>query len=372
MTKEDYLNLGIKKRHNEISDKSWNDLVRENSLPFKNGDCFRKWVSRHVDIKEEITTTSDAFLNIQKEKIKIRDERTLLNQLIREDARFDNIVEQFVNAIKTSSLENFEYKPNKIVSNSKFTVSVWADFHVGAKFDNYWGKYDIAVFRKRFFDYINKIIDISKFHNSKDLVILGLADYVNGLIHPSLRITNECDVVSQTQLAAETMAEGLDILHEHFNTIDFYSVIGNHDRVNARKEDSLYIENFARFIPFYLKARCVNLKNVIIHDNDIDNGIVVAKKNDLNLVGVHGDKDSMNRVLSDLSLMLKIIPDTIYLAHNHHFSVDSQKSVRIIMSGSMVGTDDYAKDIRKTGYASQALTIYNGNKLECIYDIELN
>lgn len=384
MTDEQIYQIGLQKRNKQII-LSWNQIIQKYGLEdkFINGEQLRNHIrhefekrSKIKQIDNKIQNTNDNQLKdiyrLQKEKYKIRDERNLLNDLVRKEARFENIIDLFTDAIKQSKMDNFTYIPNNIKSNNKFTVSIWSDFHCGAKFDNYWGKYSIDIFKERFFKYINQIIDKSKFHNSRDLVVLGLGDYVNGFIHTGLRITNECDVVKQTQIVAETMAEGLNILHSHFNTIDFYSIVGNHDRCTADKKENLYLESFGMFIPWYIKARCSNLKNVIIHDNEIDEGIIVAKKNDINIIGVHGELDRAESIVQNMTLMLKLPIDLLVFGHLHHFACDTVQGIRTLLSGSMAGTDNHSKEIRKVGYASQEMIIYNDNKREAIYDIELD
>jgi len=41
------------------------------------------------------------------------------------------------------------------------------------------------------------------------------------------------------------------------------------------------------------------------------------------------------------------------------------------MTGSLVGTDEYAKNIRKVGSPSQAVVIFDEKGKRCVYDVEL-
>ena len=67
--------------------------------------------------------------------------------------------------------------------------------------------------------------------------------------------------------------------------------------------------------------------------------------------------------------MFKEIPYMICMGHLHHHQEDSIQDVKVIMSGSLIGTDEYAKNIRKVGSPSQAMVIFDENGKRCVYEI---
>lgn len=87
MTKEEILELGIKKKKGEI-DKSYNQLVVDYNLPFKNGDCFRKYISRHMDIRQK--STSSQLVNNNKVTTEIKNDGTQVSDKLIEMSEYNS------------------------------------------------------------------------------------------------------------------------------------------------------------------------------------------------------------------------------------------------------------------------------------------
>jgi predicted phosphodiesterase len=330
------------------------------------------------DKVENENITDDDILNeyeikkieLQKEKYKLQDIKNEYNKAIRESARFETFLETIHNAVKESNLK--EYKPiqKEEAQSAKELVSVWSDFHYGIGVNNEFGSFDKDIFCERFFKYIDKVIEIGKMHNVQRVVVLELGDTISGIIHPNLRLQGVENVVNQVQEVSEIMTQSLYKLAEQFSQIDVYIVSGNHGRVNANKDESLSQENFEKFIPWYLKSRLRGVKQVTIHDNKIDDIIQVDVCGN-KIVGLHGENDKPNSIVYNIPLMLKYIPSTIFTGHYHHFFEDSIHGIDVIGSGSVVGTDSWAKDVRKTGYPCQTVCIFTKDGKECSYNIRL-
>jgi len=140
----------------------------------------------------------------------------------------------------------------------------------------------------------------------------------------------------------------------------------------ANKDESISKESFARFIPWYLEARLKDYPTIEIIDNKYDNGISVANVCGFTTFAVHGHLDSVKNSVSNLSLMLKMFPDYVFMAHYHHNVEDEIHSCEVIVNSSLSGTDDYAKDKRLTAKPSQKFMIFNDvDGRECTYNINL-
>lgn len=205
----------------------------------------------------------------------------------------------------------------------------------------------------------------------KKVVVLELGDTISGVIHSSLRLQGVDNVVNQIQEVSEIMSEGLFRLANNFSQIDVFIISGNHGRITPNKEDALSQENFEKFIPWYLKSRLSNIKHLIIHDNQIED-IIQTEICGYKIIGVHGENDKPNSIVYNLPLMLKYIPSTIFTGHYHHYFEDSIHGIDVIGSGSMSGTDEFAKSIRKTGYPCQTVCIYSEEGKECTYNVKLD
>jgi len=329
-------------------------------------------VVRDYEIEKKISDLDLKEINLKKERIKLQDLRSSLNATIRKTARYENLIDEFKEAMQSCDLKNYEYIPHGIDCNNKSIVACFSDFHYGYKIDNSFNKYDTEIFKERFNRYISRIMDIGKQHNIGKIYVLGLGDYVSGEIHQSLANQNSIDVVKQTQEVSEHIADGLYALSLEFNDVHFYSVIGNHGRVNPSKPDNVYTNNFEKIIPWYVKSRLSEVKNIKIHDNTIDEGIGMIHTNNQQIVFTHGDNDSMTNIVASLSLTLGTIMTDVFVGHKHHFQTDVVNGVNVIMSGSICGTDEYAKNIRRTGVACQTVAIYNNLGLECLYNVVLS
>lgn len=366
---------------------TWNDINKYYGSVFQNGECFRGYVKKRQakdgslkklevvkddNIDRKLTEVQMQEINLKKERVKLQDQRTKLNELIRKTARYENLIDEFKDAMANCTLKDFNYIPHRIDVSNKSMVVCFSDFHYGYSFSSSFNKYNTDIFQDRFNNYISRIIEIGKQHNIGNVYVLGLGDYVSGEIHPNLANQNSIDVVKQTQEVSEYISNGLFILSKEFNSVHFYSVIGNHGRVHPSKEVNVYTNNFEKIIPWYIKSRLSNVDNITIHENTIDDGIGIIHINNQEIVFSHGENDSLSNIVSSLSLTLGTIMTDVFVGHKHHYQVDVINGINVIMSGSICGTDEYAKNLRKTGTACQTIAIYNNLGLECLYNVALS
>jgi len=372
------------KKYNKEINLSWDQLAKENG--YISGESLRskfkkyrknkgvlpsKEIVRDVLVDKKLTELDLKEIELKKERIKLTDTKTKLNALIRKTARYENLIDEFKDAMNNCNLKQYEYIPHKFDCGDKSMVVCFSDFHYGYIFDSSFNKYNTDIFQERFAHYISRVIEIGKQHNIKNIYVLGLGDYVSGEIHPSLANQNCINVVRQTQEVSEYIANGLYLLSKEFNMVNFYSVIGNHGRVHPSKDENVYSNNFEKIIPWYIKSRLSNVDNITVHDNSIDDGIGMIHTNNQEIVFAHGDNDSLSNIVSSLSLTLGTIMTDIFIGHKHHLQTDVINGINVIMSGSIIGTDEYSKNIRKTGNACQTVAIYNNLGLECLYNVVL-
>lgn len=328
-----------------------------------------------ADIEEQLEELDLQKIELKKEKVRLQDQRTAFNKKIRETARYENIIEEITKAIKESNLAELKiHRTNRIFMNDSDheMVVCFSDFHYGLFVRNHWNEFDSNIFVERLTKYIGKVIEIGRQFGVRRIVVMNLGDVVSGNIHVSLRVANAEDIIKQTQDVAEYIGLALHALSQEFDVVDYYSATGNHGRVTASKEDSITGENFEHLISWYLKARLKGVTNVTIHDNKIDKDIIVAKVKGHTIFGSHGDKDKIANVVQNLTMMVGEIPTSCFLGHLHHYAEDTIQGVNVIMSGSLIGTDDYARDIRRIGNACQTLCIYDKHGKVCSFNIVLN
>jgi len=300
----------------------------------------------------------EARLSAQKEKVKLSDERVQINAYIRRLAREETLKELGLQAAEMMNdkklLSPLCVFKNNGVNSAELLISDW---HLGIEFDNYINSYNLDIAKKRLSDLRNKATQICLDNNVKRLNVVNLSDLIAGRIHLQIRLSSRIDVIQQTQLAAELLAEMLSEFADEFE-VHYYDCLDNHSRVEPNKKESMNLESFALFIPWYLKGRKgVCDKGVVIHDNKLGPDIITFTEKGHKILGVHGDKDALNDIVRKMSTMTHEYYDMIVTAHLHHFNADEQNETLIVSNGSLMGTDDYAYDKRLSSKPSQTLII---------------
>ena len=318
------------------------------------------------DIKEQIR-------ELEKAKVKMRDERNEVSRLYREQARRESLQELFERCLTSYTPTGFSSfrLENKDYPESSLIIPI-SDLHYGINIDNSMNKYNEEIAGQRLSAYLNKIINIASIHNSRYAHIILLGDEVSGIIHTNLRLENNENVVKQVMGASELVSQFISAIASKFQEVYVYSVSGNHSRVFQDAKLNAKGENLDTLIPFYAKARLSKFDNVMFVDNVIDESIVSFVCRKQIVYAVHGDKDNISSVVHNLTLMSGCKPNIIYMGHLHTNSLRSIYDTKVIQSGCICGNDAYCMDKRLRGRPEQAVSVITDSGLDCIYDIKLN
>lgn len=325
------------------------------------------------DILQEIEMKK---LELQKEKIKMQDQKRELNKLIRMDARFEHLCGVLKDCIREINYRKpFLYVPQEdylVDSEQTEAVLMVSDLHFGAAFKNAIAEYNIDIATNRLSELLRKTIQYCKCNNVTTLHLELLGDNISGGIHWSSKVESEEDVITQLMMYEEVISEFIYKLSLQIPYVKVYSVIGNHSRLNMDAKNNQKGENLERLVPHYLKARLQKIKNIeIVEDVNLDDGLICFKVLDTTIMGLHGDLDKPNKVIDDMIKMFKIIPDEFHLGHYHHDFEKTEYDISLVINGSVQGTDSFAYRIRKSGSALQKLLIYNTDGKLCTYKIKL-
>ncbi len=320
---------------------------------------------------------------IQQERVKFRDERTYVSRLIREAARIDSLKET-VSEFSDNMSKVFPMvhaNPSVVSWGSGFKkrtgILNLSDWHFGLEIDNFLNKYNSAVFKERINKLVREVIWQINFFKLEKLCVVGLGDYISGLIHNIIRIENREDVVMQSMTVAETLAEMLDKfsnpLEDIYIPIDYYDVLDNHSRVTQNKKESLPSESFSLIIRWHLENRFANSSLVTIHENEFDNEICTFDVYGYKYLGVHGHNDKITNVVQDMSLMTKRFYDCVFMAHKHHLITDETHSCYIYSNPCLSGVDLHSKTLRLTSNPAQNLFIVSeDDPIEFVRTIKLS
>ena len=324
------------------------------------------------DTENQLEELKDLKREIQKEKIKLSDERTELRRLYREQARR----ESFMDVVKRAIAENVEPLAEQVhvggfnYSENDLIVSL-TDIHTGIEIDNAFNKFNESILRKRFNTYLQKILEVRERHNSQNCYVI-IGEVVSGIIHNNLRIENNLDLMQSFKLVATLISDFLTELSKYFNHVHVYINEGNHSRISPNKEDSIQGENVDVLVPFYLKARLQLIENIFIHENEVMEEIAMFEVRGNIVMSAHGDNDKVSNVVQKFTMLFDVKPDLVYLGHRHTNAMETVYDTKVIQSGCLSGTDDYALSKRLRNKPEQTISVITENGLECLYDIKFD
>ena len=327
------------------------------------------WVNEPVESEDNSDNTE--LIKMRKEKIKLSDARVEYNRLIRQEAR----KESYADMVKRIICENVE-PINIPVHYTLFNSSTdllchLTDVHCGIEIHNWKNDFDEDILKKRIEKFTSDILDIRGMHQSENCYLV-IGEILSGIIHNNLRLQNNMDLMEQFKYVSELISAMLIRLANHFNHIYVYTTPGNHSRISPKKEEGLDGENMDILLPFYLKARMQNVKNITICDNTIEPEIAMFNIRGNNVFAAHGHKDSPSNVVQNFTMMFNIKPDIVLLGHRHTNAMETVYDTKVIQSGCVSGSDAYAMSIRKTNKPEQTVSVIGDNGLICLYDIQLD
>ena len=334
-------------------------------------------MSKIVTIKPQLTCDKSELLEeikeqrrlLEKAKIQMRDERNEVSRLYRENARresFSDMIKRCIEGYEPAGFTCFRFDS----SNSDTTEMIVpiSDLHFGVNINNMYNTYNKDIASDRLSRYLGKVLEIARRHNTENVSVVLLGDQISGLIHTSLRLENNENVIKQTMDAAELISNYIYTISPHFKKVSVYSVSGNHSRLQPEKVLNQKGEDLDKFIPFYVKAKLQNCDNVTIYDNTIDESVASFVCKNMLVYAVHGDRDSIGNVVQKLTMMTGNKPDIVYMGHLHTNQYMTVYDTKVIQSGCISGSDSYCMDNRLRSKPEQAVSVIGDNGLECVKD----
>ena len=372
-----------------LLDMTWSEIADIINKEFRDGPSdyydesvyrkrfalMRKTMDEFADepFNEDVDELVELRREIEKEKVKLRDERNEYRRLLREQARKESYIEQFTNSIVDAAQKtSLEYSGDRsVVANGDCDLLIpLFDLHSGIDVKNYWNEYNTDVLRKRLKHYLDRIIEIAKRHNTRDAYVV-CSELLSGLIHPVLRIENNQDLIDQFLTVTDYICEFLAILSQYFKCVNVYVAPGNHSRITPKKDESLDHENMDNLLIPFLQAKLQNYKNVICHKNDIEQSIAIFPVRNINVFAIHGDKDSFNGVADNMRRMFGVKPNIILTGHRHTNALKTDYDIKVVQSGCLSGNDQYCVEKRLSNRPEQAVCVISEIEgLDCIYDIK--
>lgn len=309
---------------------------------------------------DEIELLNDKIYELKKERVKSQDLNNFINKNIREQSRFEQMLDCAKEvADKFNKEKPVLNNPPILRSGSRQAVLLLSDLHIGIVNDNYWNKYDVDIMKDRMSYLKQRVIQIALENDVNRIRVCCIGDIISGLIHSTIRLENRENVVEQTILAIEVIVELLQSLSALFK-VDLYYSVGNHERISANKSDSLDKENFGYFILYSLRYRLMDNKYISIHENIIDDEIITFNVFNDKIVATHGNNfGNLNTYIPKLTSMLGYVPDYVCVGHLHQPIERSYGSTELIVNPSFSGVDTYAKNMGLVGKPMQKLLLFS-------------
>ena len=350
------------------------DTIRKSSSTIFGGKIrseYEKYKSGQNNGNSSTSELDVKIQNMRKEKIKLSDARVEYNRLIRQEARKESYADM-VKRIICENVEPIKIIPHYTMFNSSTDLLVHlTDIHTGVEIHNWKNDFNEDILKKRIEKFTSDILNIREQHDSENCYIV-IGEILSGIIHNNLRLQNNMDLMEQFKYVSELISAMLSRMSNYFNHIYVYTTPGNHSRISPKKEESLDGENMDILLPFYLKARMQNAKNITICDNTIESEIAIFNIRGNNIFAAHGHKDTPSSVVQNFTMMFGIKPDLVLLGHRHTNGLTTVYDSKVIESGCCSGSDDYAVSIRKVNKPEQTVSVIGENGLICLYDIQLD
>lgn len=374
-TAEELVKIGSMHKSLPKNEKNWKSLCDKLGYSGK-PDTLRHFVNRHQAASGElimqdmpqIISDPDTYAKNYKEKTLIRDIYNSYRLSLRKDARVDSFKESLTAAI--NNLEPLEIKRYVCKADNEIeAILMLSDLHIGVNCSNFYNTYNYEVAKHRINKLVADTMIYCKAANVTTLHIVNLGDLIQGLIHSTARIAEEMNVVDQIVKASELLSWMLSELTNLGINITYRSCTDNHSRMMANKEQNIEAENFSRIIDWYLETRLANSNIKFINDN-IDMSIgKFTLGNGKRIMFAHGHLENLNKCIDSFIGATKDFVDYVLLSHYHTTKEKSYNGSKLLVNGSIVGTEEYALSRRLFSPAEQKLLIFDRDNL---LDININ
>ena len=366
----------------EIADVM-NGLFRQNMKP----ETESSWRKKYVRLRDAITegelevppesidenVLRDFFHDLDKAHQRMRDERLVYTRQIRSQSRQDQILQLFretIQALPPATLDRkvLEYDGDKAI------YAMLSDLHYGLKFRSYAGEYNTTIAEERVMAYADEIIRTARREQARFCFVSLMGDMVSGIIHQTIRVENQENIIDQVVHVSELVAKFLFHLSGHFENVFVNSVDGNHSRLEPNLENALRGERLDSLIPWYCKSKLDNQPNITFLDNEIDSSVASFRIGSKLYIAVHGDleKEPKTSVIN-IERSCREHIDYFLSAHLHVPEVRVEETM-YIRNGSVCGSgDDYTMKKRLFGPPCQVFMVLNNTgAVESIHTVDLS
>lgn len=374
-----------------VYDGTWEDIAdlinfyyRADDTEYKTSSAYRKpyeqakkfyegGVFSKFSEDEYVKKLTDTKRQLEREKVKVRDERRAWNKQNYNEARIDDFLEQMADSLRTSGAVQFASEcSDRALTSDNDMIVLLSDLHIGATFENIFGIYNTDIAKERMDKLLSNVLELQKIHNSEDCYVLSLGDQISGIIHKTIQVTNRENVVEQVKIATELISSFCYELTKVFNKVYFISASGNHSRLTTVKENAMHDDRLDDIVSWCVGLKLSHISNFIMW-NGIDTSMSVFNVRGKTYVAVHGDYDDFSKSgIHKLISMIRVFPEACFMGHLHTIAVDEVNEVKMIRGGSLAGSgDSFTVEKRLSGKASQLVAVADSSGLTAYYPVYL-
>lgn len=332
------------------------------------GNALWHSINGYLSLAEKASSAGKEFERLEKAKQKLRDARNDYARMLREDARIEALKESFVSAVRgLPSLPKLQ--PATKRKGNVEAVALFSDLHVGVEIDDYCNRYNSGIAAERVSRWVDSVKAYCKKFGVRRLDVLSLGDAIAGIIHVTIRLQQQFDVITQVMVAGELLAQALNRLQGAAPEVVYRSCTDNHSRVVADKSQAIEKENLGRLIDWFIEERLKGSRIKFAKDNLSSDLGKFRLLNGKVAMFSHGHLDMKNQVFQNYVGATREFVDYIFLGHYHSPETKSFQNCRVFINGSIVGPDQYARDRRLFSDPSQKLVLFDEDN---VIDIDIS
>ena len=312
----------------------------------------------------QTSAVTHAIIEMEKERIKGRDDMAYYRTEIRNSARRDDFLTLF-----ESTIEKYGATPPappeavKDSKNGKAVVAMLSDLHYGIEFKSPLGAYSPEIARTRLMKYADQIIDFANTHNAYVCYVALMGDMVSGNIHTTVRVQNRLNLVEQIVGASEVVAEFLRKLADAFNKVYVGSVNGNHSRIDKQMEENMAAEKLDSLVTVYAKTKLANVHEIVFEEDEYSGTAGAFNVCGHKYAFVHGDMDKKpDATLERVRRIPGLENSYAVLGAHMHYGMSKFDSAMYLQNGSVCGSgDDFSVKTRLVSKPCQVCFEANTN-----------
>lgn len=308
---------------------------------------------------EELETLKE---ELRKERIKLQTVNIERNRIDRQDARYELFYEQIGQYIQKLKQPRLECVPIK--SKNKKYIQTLSDIHNGSVFATETNEYSPKIVLDRFSILKAETISFIMEKGLKELTVVGLSDYIQGVLRLNDLRINDSTVVKSVVDIARIVATYLNDLSAYCKITYVDCCYGNHQqqRYLGSGANAMMNEDLGYVIGNYIKDSLVlNDRVKVILPKEGDTFVEVPNIFDFNIIIGHGHQlKSIENSLKDLSMQRRKFYDYLIIGHFHNdrniccgesYAIDTE----ILIAPSICGTDDYSASLFKGTKSASAI-----------------